>query len=82
MSLYKDLLPLYPADFSPDVLSTDHSGKLQVLARLLQAMHTGEVKERSVLVSNYTQVCILCAVMSQGISAITANYPIAFFSVI
>ncbi|XP_072023866.1 DNA repair and recombination protein RAD54B-like [Amphiura filiformis] len=55
VSLYKDLLSLYPDDFNSNVANVEYSGKLQVLSTLLKAMHAGDVKEKIVLVSNYTQ---------------------------
>ncbi|XP_073258771.1 DNA repair and recombination protein RAD54B-like [Porites lutea] len=52
-SLYEGLDRSFPADYNPGTFTTDHSGKLQVLAHLLAHMHRSG--DRVVLVSNYTQ---------------------------
>ncbi|XP_038053766.1 DNA repair and recombination protein RAD54B-like [Patiria miniata] len=58
-SLYKDLLPLFPDIFTTESLNVEHSGKMKVLADLLHSMHKDELKEKIVLVSNYTQTLSL-----------------------
>lgn len=54
-SLYEGLASVFPADYDPLVFAEEESGKLQVLAKLLAAIHELRPTERVVLVSNYTQ---------------------------
>ncbi|XP_025936794.1 DNA repair and recombination protein RAD54B isoform X4 [Apteryx rowi] len=54
-SLYEGLTDVFPQDYTPDTSSETGSGKLQVLVRLLAAIHELSPSERVVLVSNYTQ---------------------------
>ncbi|XP_063965132.1 DNA repair and recombination protein RAD54B-like [Lytechinus pictus] len=55
-SLYKGLLPIYPAEYSEGTPLLAHCGKLSVLSDMLRAMHADPTRrERLVLVSNYTQ---------------------------
>lgn len=52
-SLYEGLERCFPEDYNPDNCTTDYSGKLQVLGKMLSHMH--DTGARVVLVSNYTQ---------------------------
>ncbi|XP_022085624.1 DNA repair and recombination protein RAD54B-like [Acanthaster planci] len=54
-SLYKDLLPFFPDNYTVDSVDMEHSGKMQVLADLLCSLHENGPSEKIVLVSNYTQ---------------------------
>ncbi|XP_064910060.1 DNA repair and recombination protein RAD54B isoform X4 [Columba livia] len=54
-SLYKGLIDVFPQDYTSDTFSETDSGKLQVLVKLLAAIHELNPSERVVLVSNYTQ---------------------------
>ena len=54
--LYTGLLALYPEDYDPSQILLEHSGKMMVLAALLDSLKTSGSKERIVVVSNYTQV--------------------------
>lgn len=53
--LYESLKTVFPSSYDPLGLSEKESGKLQVLARLLEVIHTLRPTEKVVLVSNYTQ---------------------------
>ncbi|XP_029868141.1 DNA repair and recombination protein RAD54B isoform X3 [Aquila chrysaetos chrysaetos] len=54
-SLYEGLIDVFPQDYTSDTFSETDSGKLQVLVKLLAAIHELNSSERVVLVSNYTQ---------------------------
>ncbi|NXJ64531.1 RA54B protein, partial [Rostratula benghalensis] len=54
-SLYEGLMDVFPQDYTLDTFSETDSGKLQVLVKLLAAIHELSSSERVVLVSNYTQ---------------------------
>lgn len=54
-SLYAGVLPLYPSGYDPLTCCMEHSGKLTVLSKMLQYLHTN-TREKIVVVSNYTQV--------------------------
>ncbi|NWQ74407.1 RA54B protein, partial [Columbina picui] len=58
-SLYEGLIDVFPQDYTSDTVSEMDSGKLQVLVKLLAAIHELSPSERQVqkivLVSNYTQ---------------------------
>ncbi|XP_013027805.2 DNA repair and recombination protein RAD54B isoform X2 [Anser cygnoides] len=54
-SLYEGLTDVFPQGYSSDTFSETDSGKLQVLVKLLAAIHELNSSERVVLVSNYTQ---------------------------
>ncbi|NXP08229.1 RA54B protein, partial [Thinocorus orbignyianus] len=54
-SLYEGLIGVFPQDYTLDTFSETDSGKLQVLVKLLAAIHELNPSERVVLVSNYTQ---------------------------
>ncbi|NXL11162.1 RA54B protein, partial [Mesembrinibis cayennensis] len=56
-SLYEGLMDVFPQDYTSDTFSEMDSGKLQVLVKLLEAIHELNSSERQVvvLVSNYTQ---------------------------
>ncbi|NWW53625.1 RA54B protein, partial [Pedionomus torquatus] len=54
-SLYEGLIDVFPQDYTLDTFSESDSGKLQVLVKLLAAIHELNPSERVVLVSNYTQ---------------------------
>ncbi|NWJ00994.1 RA54B protein, partial [Crypturellus undulatus] len=56
-NLYEGLTDAFPQDFTADTFSETYSGKLQVLVKLLAAIHELGSLERQVvvLVSNYTQ---------------------------
>ena len=56
-SLYDGLLPLYPPETNAEHFTTEHSGKLTVLSRILAKLSLSG--ERVVLVSNYTKVKLL-----------------------
>ena len=56
-SLYEGLHRLYPDSYDPDRFTTEHSGKLLVVSRMLSHIHGSD--ERVVLISNYTQVSTL-----------------------
>ena len=58
-SLYAGVLPLYPAGYDPLMCNIEHSGKLTVLSKMLEYLHSN-TREKIVLVSNYTQVCAAC----------------------
>ncbi|NXV91189.1 RA54B protein, partial [Calonectris borealis] len=55
--LYEGLIDVFPQDYTSDTFSETDSGKLQVLVKLLAAIHELNSSERQVvvLVSNYTQ---------------------------
>ncbi|EGW06616.1 DNA repair and recombination protein RAD54B [Cricetulus griseus] len=55
MNLCKGLLTLYPTGYDPLQFSENESGKLQVLVKLLAAIHELRPTEKVVLVSNYRQ---------------------------
>ncbi|XP_075271963.1 DNA repair and recombination protein RAD54B isoform X3 [Opisthocomus hoazin] len=54
-SLYEGVIDVFPHDYTSDAFSETDSGKLQVLVKLLAAIHELNSSERVVLVSNYTQ---------------------------
>ena len=54
--LYIGLAGLYPKDFDPTGVTTEHSGKLFTLAQMLHSMYNAVPRQRVVVVSNYTQV--------------------------
>ncbi|XP_062358974.1 DNA repair and recombination protein RAD54B [Cinclus cinclus] len=54
-SLYEGVIDVFPQDYTSDTFSETDSGKLQVLVKLLAAIHELNSSERVVLVSNYTQ---------------------------
>ncbi|XP_023776533.1 DNA repair and recombination protein RAD54B isoform X3 [Cyanistes caeruleus] len=54
-SLYEGVIDIFPQDYASDTFSETDSGKLQVLVKLLAAIHELNSSERVVLVSNYTQ---------------------------
>ncbi|NXX49555.1 RA54B protein, partial [Tricholaema leucomelas] len=56
-SLYEGLIDVFPQGYTSDTCSESDSGKLQVLVKLLAAIHELSSSERQVvvLVSNYTQ---------------------------
>ncbi|NXW16115.1 RA54B protein, partial [Circaetus pectoralis] len=56
-SLYEGLIDIFPQGYTSDTFSETDSGKLQVLVKLLAAIHELNSSERQVvvLVSNYTQ---------------------------
>ncbi|KAM6283228.1 DNA repair and recombination protein RAD54B isoform 2-T2 [Porphyrio hochstetteri] len=54
-NLYEGLIDVFPQDYTLDTFSERDSGKLQVLVKLLAAIHELKTSERVVLVSNYTQ---------------------------
>ncbi|NXD18830.1 RA54B protein, partial [Spelaeornis formosus] len=56
-SLYEGVIDVFPQDYTSDTFSETDSGKLQVLVKLLAAIHELNSSERQVvvLVSNYTQ---------------------------
>ncbi|XP_074209054.1 DNA repair and recombination protein RAD54B isoform X2 [Camelus bactrianus] len=53
--LYEGLISVFPADYNPLTVTEDESGKLQVLSKLLAAVHELRPAEKVVLVSNYTK---------------------------
>lgn len=53
--VYKGLSEYYPADFNTDSYLLHHSGKLVVLAALLDELHSTNPSEKIVLVSNQTK---------------------------
>ncbi|KAJ8318575.1 hypothetical protein KUTeg_003666 [Tegillarca granosa] len=53
--VYKGLSEYYPADFNTDSYLLQHSGKLVVLAALLDELHSTNPSEKIVLVSNQTK---------------------------
>ncbi|NXH35362.1 RA54B protein, partial [Myiagra hebetior] len=55
--LYEGVIDVFPQDYTSDTFSETDSGKLQVLVKLLAAIHELNSSERQVvvLVSNYTQ---------------------------
>ncbi|XP_068040916.1 DNA repair and recombination protein RAD54B isoform X3 [Anomalospiza imberbis] len=54
-SLYEGVIDVFPQDYTSDTFCETDSGKLQVLVKLLAAIHELNSSERVVLVSNYTQ---------------------------
>ncbi|WAQ95896.1 RA54B-like protein, partial [Mya arenaria] len=54
-SVYDGLLELFPDDFKPDRRLEEHSGKLTVLSALLHCIHTSDMLEKIVVVSNHTK---------------------------
>uniref|UniRef100_A0A8C5K8K0 DNA repair and recombination protein RAD54B n=1 Tax=Jaculus jaculus TaxID=51337 RepID=A0A8C5K8K0_JACJA len=54
-NLYRGLLHAFPADYNPFLFAESESGKLQVLVKLLAAVHELRPSEKVVLVSNYRQ---------------------------
>ncbi|NWU03600.1 RA54B protein, partial [Urocynchramus pylzowi] len=56
-SLYEGVIDVFPQDYTSDTFCETDSGKLQVLVKLLAAIHELNSSERQVvvLVSNYTQ---------------------------
>ncbi|KAM4792209.1 DNA repair and recombination protein RAD54B isoform 1-T1 [Cyanocitta cristata] len=54
-SLYEGVIDVFPQGYTLDTFSETDSGKLQVLVKLLAAIHELNSSERVVLVSNYTQ---------------------------
>ncbi|XP_006209749.2 DNA repair and recombination protein RAD54B isoform X2 [Vicugna pacos] len=53
--LYEGLISVFPADYNPLTVTEEESGKLQVLSKLLAAVHELRPAEKVVLVSNYTK---------------------------
>ena len=53
------VLPLYPSGYDPLTCCVENSGKLTVLSKMLEYLHTN-TREKIVVVSNYTQVCMSC----------------------
>lgn len=47
-SLYKGLIDVFPQDYTSDTSSETDSGKLQVLVKLLEAIHELNSPERQV----------------------------------
>ncbi|KAK3089624.1 hypothetical protein FSP39_005167 [Pinctada imbricata] len=54
-SVYSGLCPQFPSDFTADNCDVEHSGKLVVLASLLNNIRESGKREKLVLVSNHTK---------------------------
>ncbi|WAQ95965.1 RA54B-like protein, partial [Mya arenaria] len=67
-SVYDGLLELFPDDFKPDRRLEEHSGKLTVLSALLHCIHTSDMLEKIVVVSNHTKGSIEEKVYQRQIS--------------
>ncbi|XP_052818560.1 DNA repair and recombination protein RAD54B-like isoform X1 [Mya arenaria] len=65
-SVYDGLLELFPDDFKPDRRLEEHSGKLTVLSALLHCIHTSDMLEKIVVVSNHTKTLDLIECLCKG----------------
>lgn len=54
-SVYEGLFRLFPDGFSPTTDLEEHAGKLAVLSALLHELHTADLMEKIVVVSNHTK---------------------------
>ena len=71
--LYHGLFNKYPADYTPDNVRLDDSGKLAVLMGLLCELSQTSPLQKVVVVSNYTQVSVSYTVESRySVSRYTA----------
>ena len=56
--LYNGIKECFPEDYHTDKCYVEHSGKLWVLAAMLEYLHVND-QNKIVLISNYTQVSLL-----------------------